>query len=110
MRVQTSQNFRAPKKFGDLDFVLQNGRQVDLLESNPEVTGKSILLSPKPLTRISARAFVFCKGNAEQEGPILYLPFYMIMFCQPEKLPETLLWKPEIDALLSFGLEGQQRD
>lgn len=101
------------KKFGELDFVLQNGRQVDLLENKSGSDWKKHPSLSKAIDSDQwefARALVFCKGNAEQEGPILYLPFYMIMFCQPEKRPETLFWKPEIDALLSFGLEGQQRD
>ncbi len=101
------------KKFGELDFVLQNGRQVDLLEIKSGSDWKKHPSLSKAIDSDQwefARALVFCKGNAEQEGPILYLPFYMIMFCQPEKRPETLFWKPEIDALLSFGLEGQQRD
>lgn len=101
------------KKFGELDFILQNGRQVDLLEIKSGSDWKKHPSLSKAIDSDQcefARAFIFCKGNVEQEGSILYLPFYMIMFCQPEKRPETLLWKPEIDTLLSFGLEGQQRD
>lgn len=96
------------KKFGELDFVLQNGRNIDLFEiksGNDWKKHSSLTKAIQSAEWEFSGTFVFCKGNLEQQDSILYLPFYMIMFYQPERSPESLLWKPEMNALMSFGLK-----
>lgn len=96
------------KKFGELDFVLQNGKSIDLFEiksGNDWKRHSSLTKAIQSAEWEFSGTFVFCKGNLEQQDSILYLPFYMIMFYQPERSPESLLWKPEMNALMSFGLK-----
>ena len=41
----------------------------------------------------------FCQGNIEQKGKILYLPWYMAMFLEQEKLREKLIVDVDLSGL-----------
>ena len=45
------------------------------------------------------KAYVFCQGNIEQKGKILYLPWYMAMFLEQEKLREKLIVDVDLSGL-----------
>ena len=42
---------------------------------------------------------VFCQENIEQENGVVYLPWYEIMFLQPDRLPETLKFEVNLSGL-----------
>lgn len=95
------------KKFGELDFVLQNGKYIDLFEIKSGNDWKKHRSLDKALSvqEWSFRnIFIFCKSNVERAERACYLPFYMIMFYEPQKRPDSLIWEPEKNALMSFGL------
>lgn len=85
-------------KYGEVDFVIQNGMHIDLVE----------IKSGKDYKRHAAldnilnvhewkfnRAYVFCKDNIQTNGTVTYLPWYMIMFLRPAQIPQN--FKYEID-------------
>ena len=45
------------------------------------------------------KAIVFCKGNVEEEGNILYLPWYMAIFYKQEEIPMGLTYKVDLNGL-----------
>lgn len=44
------------------------------------------------------KKIVFCKGNVEKQGEIIYLPWYMIMFYKIEE-PEAFVYEVDLSAL-----------
>lgn len=82
------------KKFGELDFVIEEGGKVLPIE----------IKSGKDYYRHNAmdnvlkcyeddieEGYVFCGENVEQAGKITYFPIYMLMFLQKKELPEEIL-------------------
>ena len=65
------------KKYGELDFVVQNGLRIELVEvkSGNDYKKHSAL---NKIRRVEAwniqRSYVFCKGNTELENGVIYLP------------------------------------
>ena len=78
------------KKYGELDFVLQKGQSVVPVEMK---SGSSFHPHPalnKVLQAANwtfAQPVVFCTGNVHEQDGILYLPWYMLMFLEPEPVP-----------------------
>lgn len=71
------------KKYGELDFVIQNGTSIDLLEiksGNDYKKHPAINHVSKVENWSFRKKIVFCKGNVEYMDEILYLPWYMIIF------------------------------
>jgi len=73
-------------RYGEVDFVLP-ARDAAL---PVEIKSGSDYRAHKALNNIMAvsewgmhKALVFCPGNVQDEGPIRYLPWYMLMFCEP---------------------------
>lgn len=92
------------KRNYELDFLVQNQNHIDLLEIKSGKYYKKHASLDKALENKDwtfENAFVFCKGNTEQIGKVLYLPLYMIMFYE-EKEEEQLIWKPDLGALINF--------
>lgn len=89
------------KKYGELDFVVQRGMKADLLE----IKSGSDYKKHHALDKTAAvenwnfdRKIVFCCGNIEQNGEILYLPWYMILcYQQPERI--NMHFKVDISGL-----------
>lgn len=84
------------KKIGELDFVVQNGKDVDILEIKSGSDYKKHPALTKALKVegwVFRQKIVFCKGNVREEDGILYLPFYMILFyaCKEAR---HLMWDP----------------
>ena len=89
-------------RLGEVDFVVQNGKTVLPIE----VKSGNDWRRHKALDNMLAiddwhlrDAYVFCKGNVDVDGPITYLPLYMTMFLKPERLPESLIYVPDLSAL-----------
>ncbi len=90
------------KKLGELDFIVQNGMDIDLLEIK---SGSDYKKHPA-LNHVSetsnwkfGKKYVFCKGNVERQGEIIYLPWYMIMFYKMDE-PEELVYTVDLSALM----------
>jgi hypothetical protein len=89
-------------KYGEIDFVLQNGMDIDLIE----VKSGSDYRRHKALDNIISveewsisNAYVLCKGNIEVEKSITYLPWYMVMFLRRTQLPKNLIHEIDISEL-----------
>ena len=70
-------NYFDSKKYGELDFVIQNGLKVDILEikSGNDYKKHAALNKVTAVEKwIFGRKIVFCKGNVEKEGNIEYFP------------------------------------
>lgn len=90
------------KKYGELDFVIQNGLKTRLVE----IKSGSDYKKHRALDNVRAvsewtfeSSTVFCKGNIETENGIDYLPWYMILFFRPEQLPEEFKYEIDLSAL-----------
>lgn len=95
-------NYFDSKKYGELDFVIQNGMQTDILEIKSGKGYKSHAALNKVLNVKEWRfgkALVFCKGNIEQAEGITYLPWYAIMFYRPRRLPSNTTYEVDLSAL-----------
>ena len=74
-------------RYGEVDFVLPGaGRALPV-----EVKSGADYKKHKALDNVMAvdeweigEALVFCPGNVEETGGVTYLPWYMLMFCEPD--------------------------
>ena len=89
-------------KLGEVDFVVQNGTGVDLIEAKSGTDYKK----HKALDNVMAvegwkfaSVRVLCQGNVESEGKITYLPWYMYIFICRREVPKGLVYKVDISAL-----------
>lgn len=90
------------KKYGELDFVLQDGTAIDLVEikSGNDYKKHAALNKVMSVDEWKAKkAIVFCKGNVEEEDNILYLPWYMAIFYKQEGIPMGLTYKVDLNGL-----------
>lgn len=90
------------KKYGELDFVIQRGMHVDLIE----IKSGNDYKKHNALNKIAGvsnwnfeKEYVFCNGNVEQNGEIVYLPWYMIMFYKVEELPKKFIYEIDLSTL-----------
>lgn len=98
-----SLNYFESKKYGELDFVIQNGMKVDLLEIKSGKDYKKHFA----LSKVSAvenwefgRKIIFCSGNVEEEEGMEYLPWYLAMFYQVNKEPKEYKYEVDLSGLL----------
>ena len=95
-------NYYNSKKNGELDFVLQNGMHIDLIEvkSGNDYHRHAAL---DKVRRIEAwhfnRSIVLCKGNLEMTDGIQNMPWYMCRFLTPKQPPKELLVDIDISGL-----------
>ncbi len=89
-------------KHGEIDFAIQNGMKIDLIEIK---SGKDYK-THRALDKIRSvsewkfgKSIVFCKGNIENDNDITYLPFYMIAFYTPPEFPENFKYEVDISNL-----------
>lgn len=97
-----SLNYYESKKYGEIDFVVQNGMMIDLIEikSGNDYTKHPALDNMMKTDNWSfGEKIVFCKGNIRKQGEILYLPWYMIMFYRPDPVPEGYIYEVDLSAL-----------
>ena len=43
--------------------------------------------------------YVFCKGNVEKDGDVVYLPWYMIMFYKPNQMLQSQIYEVDLSGL-----------
>lgn len=90
------------KRQGEADFVVQSGKRIIPIEVKSGADWKR----HKALDNIMGisewdikEAYVLGPGNVGRDDNITYLPLYMTMFLEPEKLPESLLFEVDLSAL-----------
>lgn len=86
------------KKYGEIDFVVQNGTQIELVEikSGKDYKTHKALNNVRSVSEWSfKRAVVFCNSRIELLDGVTYLPWYLIMFFNPIEPPTQ--FKYEID-------------
>ncbi len=96
-------NYYDGKKTGEIDFVVQNGMGIDLVE----VKSGNDFKVHSALNRIRKvegwrfdHATVFCKGNVETDGDVQYFPWYMIMFMTAYQPSKEMKYEIDLSALL----------
>lgn len=90
------------KKYGELDFVIQEGSSIDLVEvkSGQDYRKHAALDKIRNVEQWSYRqAVVYCKDNVMVEDGVLYLPWYMMMFYRQERLPVGLTYEVDLNGL-----------
>ena len=95
-------NYYDSKKIGELDFVIQKGLSVELVEiksGNDYKKHKAMDHTLQVENWRFKRAVVFSKENIEQEDGILYLPWYMVIFSRQEKEPEQMIYEIDLSGL-----------
>ena len=96
-------NYYDGKKTGEIDFVIQNGMGVDLVEvkSGNDFKVHSAL---NKICKVEGWTFdhatVFCKGNVETDSGVQYYPWYMIMFMTAYQAPKEMKYEIDLSALL----------
>ena len=91
------------KKYGEIDFVVQNGTHVDIIEvkSGKDYKKHKALDNVLGVKEWSfGQAYVLCNGNVENERDVFYLPWYMIIFFKQEQIPEGQIYELDISSLL----------
>lgn len=90
------------KKYGELDFVLQEGTSIDYIEikSGNDYKKHAALNRILKIEEWKAKqAIVFCKDNIQEENGILYLPWYMAIFLKQEEIPEGIKYEVDLTGL-----------
>lgn len=95
-------NYFDGKRTGEIDFVLQNGMGIELVEVK---SGKDYKIH-SALNKIKKtegwkfhKSCVFCKGNLEREDEIDYYPWYMIMFFKTGQMPAEMKYEIDLSSL-----------
>lgn len=95
-------NYYDGKKTGEIDFVVQNGMGIDLVEVK---SGNDFKIHPAldKIRRVEGwkfdRSLVFCKGNVETDGGVQYYPWYMVMFMTAYQAPKEMKYEIDLRAL-----------
>lgn len=90
------------KKHGEVDFAIQDGMSIDLVEvkSGKDYHRHAAINNVLNVSEWKFKhAYVLSQGNMETGGQIEYLPWYMIIFLRPEPLPKNMQYKVDISAL-----------
>ena len=90
------------KKYGELDFVIQNGSRIELVEikSGNDYKKHNALDNVREVPEWNIdKSYVFCNHNVCIENGIKYLPWYMIMFLKPEKIETGTIFEVDISNL-----------
>lgn len=91
------------KKIGELDFVLQKGLHTELVEIKSGKDFKKHLAMDHAMEVEQwkfEKSIVFSKSNVEEDGKVLYLPWYMILFFKQEKEPEKMIYEIDLSGLI----------
>lgn len=101
----SSKNFEVyflNKKFGEIDFLIQNSGKVIPLEikSGTDYKKHAALNNVLAVEEWKLnKAFVFCSGNVEKEENIVYLPWYMIMFIKKVEIQKNMKFEVPLEGM-----------
>lgn len=90
------------KKIGELDFVLQKGLSVNLVEVK---SGNEFKKHPALRNALEVEQWkfdeitVFSKSNVEEDGRITYLPWYMVIFFVNKPVNKELIHRLDLSGL-----------
>lgn len=90
------------KKYGEVDFVIQNGTKCELVEikSGKDYKKHNALDNVRDVTEWEIeKSYVFCNENLQVENGVKYLPWYMIMFFKQEKIENGTIFEVDISNL-----------
>lgn len=90
------------KKYGELDFVLQSGSGVSLVEikSGANYRKHTALDNVRRVGNWKDnKAYVFSLSNVFEEDGILYLPWYLAAFMRQSVIPEGTIYHVDVTAL-----------
>lgn len=90
------------KRYGEVDFIVQDGSAVVPIEVKSGNDWKSHRALDNVLSVEEwglSNGYVLCKGNVAQEGKLTYLPLYMTMFLKPRSKRDALVYKVDLSAL-----------
>ncbi len=95
-------NYFDSPKYGEIDFTVQNGMNVDLIE----VKSGNDYEKHNALDNIMSvkdwkfgNIYVLCKSNIFTKNKIIYLPWYFVMFIKPPALPDNLIYDIDLSDL-----------
>ena len=95
-------NYYDGKKTGEIDFVIQNGMGIELIEAK---SGNDFKVH-SAMDRIRKtegwkfeKATVLCKGNIESVDGVWYYPWYMVMFMKAYQPPKEMKYEIDLSAL-----------
>lgn len=95
-------NYFDSKKYGEVDFVVQKGMKIDLIEIKSGKDYKKHNALDRLLSCAEWKfnnAFVFCRGNVENSKAISYIPLYMLMFYRPDEPGKDMKFEIDLSAL-----------
>ena len=95
-----SLNYFDSHKYGELDFVLQRGTDIDYVEikSGNDFKKHASLDKIKDVWE-HHNNYVFCKSNIFVKDDIVYYPWYMAMFYEAKKEIKDFVYKIDIQNL-----------
>ena len=99
-------NYFDSAKHGEVDFVIQNGMSVDLIEvkSGSDYTKHKALDNVLSVDEWKFRnAFVLCKDNIHCDEKVTYLPWYMVMFIRRSGIPKGFTFEVDISGLMGVN-------
>lgn len=89
-------------KYGEVDFLAQNGMHINLVEVKSGNDYKKHKALDNVLTVGEwsfTNAYVLCQDNLAVEGGVTYLPWYLVMFLRPEQIPKGLTYEVDLSGL-----------
>jgi len=97
-----SLNYFDSKKYGEVDFVLQNGMNIHPVEIKSGNDYKKHASINKVLDVSNwkfGNPYVFCKSNIEVTENLIYMPWYLIIFLKPDEVKEGTIHEVDISQL-----------
>lgn len=90
------------KRYGEIDFLIQNGMNTELIEVKSGNDYKSHVALNNVIDVAEwdiHKAYVFSKGNIEVSDKITYLPWYLVMFLRTEKISTNSIVEIDLSSL-----------
>ena len=90
------------KKFGEIDFIIQNNGRVLPIEikSGADYKKHTALNNILAVEEWNLKnALVFCAGNIEQEESVTYLPWYMIIFLKKNEIQKNTIFEIPLNGI-----------
>lgn len=95
-------NYFDSKKYGEIDFVVQSGTHIKLVEVKSGTDYKKHT-ALNNLRRVQEwnfeESYVFCRDNVQTEDGVKYMPWYMVMFLRPPSAPRGRTYEVDISGL-----------
>lgn len=90
------------KRHGEIDFVIQDGTHIELVEvkSGKDYKKHNAMDNIRDVSEWKIeKSYVLCNDNLHVENGIKYLPWYMIMFIKPDKIETGTIFEVDISNL-----------